>query len=290
MTANPLFSGISSRDLIDRRKHLRRQRGLKRFRGSCRFLAVAAVACSVVWGVSQQDWTIRQADQIRIDGNHWLSDDVLRSLIPVSYPESLLHLDPQAISQTLKTQAPIADATVRRHLIPPRLVVQVRERHPVAVAYLVEPHSGTARPGDRVGLLDANGVWMPLENYEILDRLQLPALRVLGSIDRYQNEWPQAYRFLERSPVAISEIDWRDPSNIMVTTRDLGIVHLGSFDGRFKAQIQALDRLRNLPQTVNLSQVAYIDLRDPDAPLLQMTNPQNALESYEFASDWESID
>ncbi|MGC9504306.1 cell division protein FtsQ/DivIB [Baaleninema sp.] len=282
MTADPSFNSISARDLSHRRRHLRRQRGWKRLRGSLRLLAVSALAGSVVWGVTRPDWTIDDADRVRIEGNQWLSEEVIRTALPIDYPEPLLHLDPQHIADVLEASTPIAEAQVRRELIPPRLVVRVRERRPVAVAYLVEPNTGTARPGDRVGLLDADGFWMPIENYDILNRLTLPSLRVWGSSDRYRNDWATVYRALEQSPVDISEIDWRDPTNIIVTTRELGTVHFGPFDDRFGDRLEALDRLRNLPETVDISQIAYIDLRNPDKPLLQLMRSNRGQESLEL--------
>ncbi|MDC0835108.1 Cell division protein FtsQ [Geitlerinema sp. FC II] len=290
MTADPSFSSISARDLSDRRQHLRRQRGWKRLRGSFRFLVVSALAGGVFWGVTRPDWTIRNPDRVRIEGNQWLSDDVVRAALPIAYPEPLLHLDPQEIADVLEASTPIAEAIVRRELLPPRLVVRVRERRPVAVAYLVEPHTGTARPGDRVGLLDASGFWMPIENYEVLNRLTLPSLRVLGSSDRYRNDWAIAYRALETTPVDISELDWRDPTNLILTTRELGTVHLGPFDDRFSERLEALDRLRNLPETVDLSQIAYIDLRDPDAPRLQLMRSNLPPEALELPSEENSGD
>lgn len=276
MTADPFhasssrFKDVAPATLRDRRRQLRRQRTWKSLSGSFRFLAVTALAGSVFWLVSRPTWTIRQADDILIKQNQWLSDEVLRSLVPLNYPTSLLHVDPQQIAETLEAGAPISDAVVHRQLIPPRLEIRVRERNPVAVAYLSEVPLGQANAKDRVGLLDAEGLWTPLTDYNILEQVELPQLRVLGTSDRYGERWAQVYAALKNSPVRVTEIDWRDPANVILTTEQLGSVRVGALGDRFPEQLQALDQLRHLPDKVDLNDVAYIDLRDPDSPHLQM--------------------
>jgi cell division protein FtsQ len=86
---------------------------------------------------------------------------------------------------------------------------------------------------------------------------------------QHQADWPTLYQAVQDSPVRVTEIDWRQPSNLILQT-ELGSVHLGPFSGKFSAQLAALDQMRQLPDQLNGQQFAYIDLRNPKAPTLQM--------------------
>jgi cell division protein FtsQ len=276
------LASVSRTELTERRQKLRRQRRLKVVQASWRTLAVSGLAGGLVWGVTLPAWTIRVPEQIAIDGNEFLSEEAVQALLPVAYPQHLLQLQPQALAGQLKSQAFIADATITRHLFPPGLTVQVQERRPVAV--LLEPDAGTAGLADsseqsaqstvlpgatQIKLLDETGISMPLVNYSGSNQSPLPSLRVVGMPRQYLAEWSKLYQQVSRSPIAVIEIDWRDPANLILKT-DLGVVHLGSYSSQFSKQLNALNQMRELPEIVDTSQIDYIDLRNPDNPSLHM--------------------
>ena len=211
-------------------------------------------------------------------------------MLPLSYPESLLRVNPEAIEQNLESMAPIAGATVSRQLFPPGLKIEVTERYPVAIAQLTSSEissgissgiSSEATPSARdrgpklatspaIGFLDARGVWMPEEYYSSLDKtLEMPTLKVIGNPKQYRSYWPELYQTISRSPVRVYEIDWREPTNLILKT-ELGVVHLGAYTSRFVEQVRVLDRMRELPNYFNPTQIAYIDLKNPNSPTLQM--------------------
>ena len=137
---------------------------------------------------------------------------------------------------------------------------------------IAQPSLTLTRRSDasRVGWLDASGGWIPLESYAKLERSrQLPSLKVIGNPDQYRPHWPQVYEALSRSPVKVYEINWQDPANLMMTT-EIGVVHLGAYSPQFSQQLRVLDRMRNLPDQVDLESVDYIDLQNPASPVLQM--------------------
>jgi cell division protein FtsQ len=78
------------------------------------------------------------------------------------------------------------------------------------------------------------------------------------------------YQQIQQSPIAITEVDWRDPNNLILQT-ELGTVHFGLYGANFGTQLQALDRLRNLPEHPQFKKMDYIDLRDPNSPYLHLT-------------------
>lgn len=265
------IASVSQSELGLRRKQLQRARRRRVLQVCWQTLTAGTLAWGLVWVTCRPAWVIHQPEQVVIEGNQLLSAGTIRSLLPISYPQSLLRLQPEVMAKQLESQAPIAKAAVRRHLFPAGLVVTVKERYPVALT--VPAASGPlASPSDpsRSGVLDENGWWVPLQNYTSLERsLQLPRLKVIGNPDQYRHEWPPLYEAVSRSPVKVSQIDWQDPANLILKT-ELGTVHLGPYSSKFVEQLKVLDRMRQLPKHPRYSQIAYIDLKNPASPAVKM--------------------
>lgn len=265
------IASVSQSQLTSRRKKLRRDRRIKSFQSIWRSLFVGGMATSLVWAITLPEWVIRQPEQVVIEGNHFLSTQAIRSLLPLSYPQSLLRVEPQAIANSLESKAPIAEATVSRQLVPPSLTIQVKERKPVAIAQSPTlNNTKTTPPTQAAGLLDEQGVWMPKSSYTKLDKnLELPTLKVIGQSEQYRPYWSEVYKAVSHSPVKVFEIDWQNPANLILKT-ELGNVHFGPYRSRFSEQLGILDRMRELPTHINPSEIAYIDLKNPDFPAIQM--------------------
>ena len=281
---------VSQIELTQRRQKLRRQRQVRFFQSSWRSLAITGLAGGAVWVATLPAWVIRKPEQIAIKGNRFISAQTIRTLLPISYPQSLLKIQPQAIADSLKSKAPISEAIVDRQLFPPGLTVRVQERNPVAIAQpsssvsISSPQPTAAKRGQPVqppdlqanptqsGLLDESGIWTSLEVYTSLNQsFKLPTLKVMGKLSQYRPNWTTLYQTLSRSPVKISEINWEDPNNLILKT-EIGFVHFGVYSSKFASQLKALDQMRRLPNQVNLSQLSHIDLRNPDSPFIQL-NP-----------------
>ncbi|WP_192925011.1 cell division protein FtsQ/DivIB [Sodalinema gerasimenkoae] len=262
--------------LQQRRRRLRTRRQRRRVGMLWRLLIVGSAAASSLWLLSHPNWVIQSPEDVHISGNQWLPDALVREQLPLSYPEALVQLNPQAISHSLENSLPLATAQVKRQVLPPRLIIQVQERSLVAVAVLPPKTNPQGVSQEQVGLLDAEGLWVPPEAHNLLQQLPvLPPLRVRGARQVYEQSWPDVYATLKASPVKVTEIDWRDPSRVMLQTQELGSVpvHLGSLGDRFSEQLQALDRLRNLPQEIEMNELEYIDLQNPESPHLQKRAP-----------------
>jgi cell division protein FtsQ len=265
------IASVSQAELTTRRKQLRRARRIKSFQAIWRSLFVGGMASGLVWALTLPDWVIRQPEQVVIEGNHFLSSKAIRSLLPLSYPQSILRVQPQAIANFLESQAPIAKATVSRQLLPPGLTIQVKERKPVAIAQATGSPNTKAGPStSATGLLDEQGVWMPSSSYTKLEQnLELPTLKVIGSSAQYRPYWSKVYQVVSHSPVKVFEIDWQDPANLILKT-ELGNVHFGPYSSQFAEQLTILDQMRELPTHIQQSKIAYIDLKNPDSPAIQM--------------------
>ena len=118
---------------------------------------------------------------------------------------------------------------------------------------------------------------MPLSRYiSINPKAKLPRLIVIGSTAQYQPFWTQIYEAISQSDLKVTEINFQDPTNLILKT-ELGMVHLGSPSNRLTEQMQALLQMRRLPNQVNLSNIDYIDLKNPAIPLVQMNQKNPGL-------------
>ncbi|MBD2742397.1 FtsQ-type POTRA domain-containing protein [Coleofasciculus sp. FACHB-1120] len=275
------IASVSQTELSQRRQKLRRQRRVKSFQAMWRVVFATGLAGGLVWVTTLPAWVIRKPEQIAIEGNKTLSITAIRSLLPLSYPQYLLRLQPQLIAEELELQPAIKEAIVTRQMLPPGLTVQVKERQPVAIALRTQTrqtatsrqkpsNSKTRSQPILMGLLDEQGVWMPLDSYTDLERTSpLPTLKIIGYRDEYRPYWSALYQAVSRSPVKVFEIDWQNPANLILKTEQ-GWVHFGAYTSRFTYQLTVLDRMRDLPAHFSSSEIAYIDLKNPDAPAIQM--------------------
>jgi len=296
--------------VLHRRKQLRYQRRWKLIQAGWRTLAIIGLTGGLVWATFLIEWVIYQPSQVVIKGNQLLATSAIEAALPLSLPQSLIRLQPKVITEALKSSVSVEQVTVTRQLFPPKLIVSVAEREPVAIV----PGAGDRlapvgiSPKD-VWLLDSYGIIMPLESYPTLQQSRkLPQLTVLGmlkptatsqknrvhlegrttqvansssensqtavTVDKQkQLQWPGLYRVLEQSPVRVFEINWQDEANVILKT-ELGIVHTGPYSSEFAEQLKALDQIRGLPKHLHGKQVARIDLKNPKKPLLQLNNPK----------------
>lgn len=271
---------VSRTDLAQRRKKLRRQRQMKIIQAIWRTFAISGLAGGLLWVAIQPIWVLNAPKQIVMkSGNQLLSDDAIKSLLVLSYPQSLWRIKPSAIADSLKQQPTIAQATVSRRLFPPGLNIEIQERVPVAIAQKrIEQHNTTNRKVT-LGLLDASGVWMPLEKYKSLNPTEkLPTLQVIGLPEQYSSYWTQLYQAVSQSSVKVIEINCEDPTNLVLKT-ELGTVHLGVPSPQLPEQIKLLAQIRHLPAKLNSSQIEYIDLKNPESPLVQVNQKKSKVDS-----------
>ena len=267
------IASVSHSELDRRRRMLRNHRRLKLLQSLLRTLAVSSLAGGLVWATTRPIWVLRESSQVSIEGNRLLSEQVLQSLLPLAYPQSLVQIKPEVITRSLEAQPTIAGVTVTRQLFPPGLRIQVEERVPVAIALTKSPpNSFTPSSISSVGLLDRYGVWIPLQTYTSQSKTsQLPNLKVIGLPEQYRSYWTQLYQVVSRSPIKILEINCQNPTNLILKT-ELGIVHLGAYSPRLTEQLKVLGKMRQLHTKLNANQISYIELKNPQTPLVQMNH------------------
>jgi cell division protein FtsQ len=107
-------------------------------------------------------------------------------------------------------------------------------------------------------------------------KAKLPQLIVIGLTAQFKPFWTQLYEAISQSSLKVTEINFQDPTNLILKT-ELGNVHLGSPSNRLPEQIQALAQMRRLPSEVSLSNIDYIDIKNPAVPLVQMNQKKTSL-------------
>ncbi len=285
----------SRAELAQRRKQMRRQRRARTLKDSWRFLVVAGLAVGAIWLTTQPTWVLRRSDQVKIEGNQFLSAQTIRSLLPIKYPQSIFRTQPSVIETTLKQKAPIIEASVDRQIFPPGLTVRIQERTPVA--QLVDPdvvanketrrevskaEAGKNAPKEGKplslkghDLIDESGVVIPIESLNALNQtLKLPTLKILGRIEVIRPQWVACYQALRLSPVKIQQIDWRNPTNLIVTAES-GTIYLGPYGQDFERQLRAIDSMRRISEKLPGEQIDYIDLKNPDKPAIHKSSVKN---------------
>ena len=272
---------VSRTDLAQRRKKLRRHRQMRIIQAIWRTFAITGLAGGLLWLAVQPVWVLKSPKQVVIKlGNQSLSDETTQSLLVLSYPQSLWRVEPAAIANSLKKQPTIAQAIVRRSLFPPGLNIESQERIPVAITQTPSvQNQGTGNKKVTIGLLDASGAWMPLEKYTSLNPTKkLPNLRVIGLPKQYCLYWTQLHQAVSQSSVKVIEIDCQNPANLILKT-ELGNVHLGVPGPQLSEQIKVLAQMRHLAAKLNSGQIDYIDLKNPEFPLVQMNQKEQKLTS-----------
>lgn len=284
--------------ILNRRQQLVRQRRNRFLKSLWRTGAIFGGTLALGWGLMQPEWKIREPGQVRILGNTQLSRQSLSQIIPITYPSSLMRVEPRQIIQQLKRYAHVDQVTVSRQLLPPQVEIVVQERTPVAktrCASCILAHNGqTPFLESDWWLIDRAGVAMPLSSYPALEQ-SLPELEVKGYLlanhstesasqkntvmisPKQQKQLQTILPRLLESPVSVTSLDWRDPNNLKIDTH-LGHVHLAQVSGdpdKLTQQLQALDKLRSLPNEVDLTKIAFLDLSDPKYPNLVLKAKSN---------------
>lgn len=271
---------VDRTDLRYRRHKLRRQRQMKIIQAIYRTFAVSSLLGGLLWVASQPMWVLESPKQIEIkSANRSLSPEAIQTVLVLSYPQSLWRISPSRVADSLTKQPTIAKASVNRRMFPPGLIIDIQERVPVARALTnqqatINRDTNTA---SSTGLLDANGIWMNQEKYTSLNpTVKLPSLIVIGSFEQYRPYWNQLYQSVSQSSVKVTLINCQDPTNIILKT-ELGYVHLGAASPQISEQIKVLDQMSHLHTQLNPNQIEYIDLKNPESPLVQMN--QNKIKS-----------
>jgi cell division protein FtsQ len=126
----------------------------------------------------------------------------------------------------------------------------------------------------RIGYVDKDGIFVSNQVYKEFQKKseQLPSLKVIGTPQIYLPYWQDLYNLIAQSSVKISEIDWQNPTNLILTT-ELGKVYIGAYNSKFPQQLMVLEKLKVITTKIPRERIVYIDLTDPEMPSIKEKKP-----------------
>jgi cell division protein FtsQ len=255
------MNSVSPSQLRQRRQQLRKRRRLLLVRSLWRGLCIGGICAGIGWFAIQPWWIINKPEQIQISGNQYLKESTIRSTIGLRYPQPLMQLSPQEIEHKLMKTGSFERVEVDRSLIPPKIRIKIIDRLPVAALSHGDPNA-------IVGMLDTKGHLAPIDLYQNPDLL--PKLILLTAGDRQVcPNWGDLHRQITLSPVKVSIIDCRQPSDLYLKT-EVGRVRLGVYQHprHLQKQLQQLDKLRDWHQHTSVDRSQFLDLENPAYPKL----------------------
>ncbi len=225
---------------------------------------MGGILAGLGWVFSQADWRISKPEQVQIQGNQYLSDATIREWLAIPYPKLIMELAPAELTARLLERGSISSVKIDRTLLPPHLLVRVEDLPPVA--RIIRDDST-----DSQIFVDELGRQLPLSSYHSKIWQSSPKLALRAPSKGTCPDWKQLYLAIQTSPVAIETIDCRNPQNLILQT-ELGKVRLGAISdkSRLNSQLQQLDRLRDWKKHIDVAEVDYLDLENPDAPKFQL--------------------
>lgn len=206
------------------------------------------------------NWQIKQQNQIKINGEKLVSENTIYRTLKFSYPQFIWTVNGLNLEQKIETIPSIAVAKINRRIMPPSIIISLQEKKPVAVATFQE----------QVGFLDAQGEWISLNFYDNINSDHpLPKLKVINYERQFRTAWSKIYQLISLYPdLKISEVHWDQFGGLFIQTK-IGQFFLGSELSRLEQQFKIMTKLKNLPNHLESSEIAYIDLSNSNVNLIQ---------------------
>ena len=260
------MSDSSLRPGAERRRQLRQERRADRLLNLWRLVVFSAMAGGLGYGLLTQGWTLRSPSQVEVSGSRLVSRDQVIQAAGLSFPQTLLTLQPRQIIQTLSTALPVENVRVSRLMLPPRLRVELIDRSAVARA------ERRNKDGLEQGYVDRLGNWISLRQNLGVRLEGTQELRVVGWNERHR---PALAKVLQERPAfggKLKEIRFDPEGSLWLSTTDLGPVRLGPADGQLERRLAVAAHLNaTLPANLRGRRPQIVDLSDPDQPELSLT-------------------
>jgi cell division protein FtsQ len=228
------------------------------------FLAIAGVIGAVVltiynYGTGSWRFRLDSSDQLEIAGLQHVTRAQVMGVMGADIGRNVFFI-PLADRKKQLEEIPWVESASVMRLLPNRMRVEVRERHPVAFVHI----------GSRIALVDMNGVVMDLpaggaRKYSFPVIVGVGVSEPLSTRAARMKIYGQLVRDLDSGGAhysqGLSDVDLSDPEDVKVTTADPNgevLVHLGSSDylERFKVYVAHIQEWRQ-----QFSKVRSVDLR-----------------------------
>ncbi len=221
------------------------------------------------WLFIKNGWESIDLRDIQIKGNKYISANQINIVTKHLFPNELIKINPLIIKRLLLKELPIEKISVSRILIPPRLEINLKERQPVAFAQ---------RRNSNVienGLIDKDGVWMPLEIYQKPFRPK-SSIYIEGWTLNHQKIIAKVLKQKDDLGSPLKKIMIDANGELSIKTRDFAKVQLGTNFNSIGVQIKTIGHLsKNLPNSFMNVPGTVIDMRNPSKPEIKLKNFRN---------------
>ena len=249
---------------VERRRRLRQERRQERLIQLWRLVFFLLTATGLSWLLLTLGWSLRSETQIQISGSKRMDQKVVVKAAGLTFPQSLLSLEPGQIEAQLMQELPVQEASVQRHLLPPGLEIKLVERRPIAAATRMGPK------GIEQGMVDRKAQWMPMD---MARQGEKPAssVKVEGWI---ANRRAVIARILEQRDLLgrpLKTIVVEPAGGVSLRIETLGLVYLGANDALLDQQFKTIALLnQSLPPNLRGASSEGLDLSDPSQPELKL--------------------
>ena len=254
---------------VERRRRLRQERRQERLIQLWRLVFFLLTATGLSWLLLTLGWSLRSASQIQISGSQRMDETVVVNAAGLSFPQSLLSLEPGEIETKLMQELPVQEVSVQRRLLPPGLNIQLVERRPVAAATRMGPK------GIERGMVDREAQWMPMDMAKQGEK-PASAVKIEGWISSRRAVIARILQEQDRLGRPLKTIVVEPAGGINLRIETLGLVYLGANDALLDQQFQTIAQLnQSLPPGLRGSTSEGLDLSDPGQPELKLRPAPN---------------
>ena len=254
---------------VERRRRLRQERRQERLIQLWRLVFFLLTATGLSWLLLTLGWSLRSASQIQISGSQRMDETVVVKAAGLSFPQSLLSLEPGEIETKLIQELPVQEVSVQRRLLPPGLNIQLVERRPVAAATRMGPK------GIERGMVDREAQWMPMDMAKQGEK-PASAVKIEGWISSRRAVIARILQEQDRLGRPLKTIVVEPAGGINLRIETLGLVYLGANDALLDQQFKTIAQLnQSLPPGLRGSTSEGLDLSDPGQPELKLRPAPN---------------
>ena len=254
---------------VERRRRLRQERRQERLIQLWRLVFFLLTATGLSWLLLTLGWSLRSASQIQISGSQRMDETVVVNAAGLSFPQSLLSLEPGEIETKLMQELPVQEVSVQRRLLPPGLNIQLVERRPVAAATRMGPK------GSERGMVDREAQWMPMDMAKQGEK-PASAVKIEGWISSRRAVIARILQEQDRLGRPLKTIVVEPAGGINLRIETLGLVYLGANDALLDQQFKTIAQLnQSLPPGLRGSTSEGLDLSDPGQPELKLRPAPN---------------
>ena len=207
-------------------------------------------------------WSPISISEIKIEGNKNFDNERIIEVSGLLLPKPLLEVIPKRIETKLIKNLSLQAVSVRRQILPTKLIIEVLEREPVAYAQKI------GSLGIENGMIDKKAEWIPIE-WTIKDRPDIELL-VTGWDENYKHLIAFILQRDKNLGSPLKSIYLSPTGEIVLKTEYFPSINLGSNHEQLLRQLKALAHLsKNLPASFIKQKQTTIDLTDLSKPELQ---------------------